>query len=74
MKCNGCCGGKYRLVKVILKIVIVVLIFWCGFKLGEMTGYIKAELGGRGNMRNYGMMRQYNPIEWQVVSTSTKGK
>jgi hypothetical protein len=54
---HGCCGGKYHLVKMILKIVFIIIIFWCGFKLGEMTGYIKAEGGvgyGRGGFQ---MMR-----------------
>ena len=43
---HGCCGGRRHLVKIILKIVIVVLIFWCGFKLGEISGSIRTEYGG----------------------------
>jgi hypothetical protein len=55
---HGCHGGKHYLVKIILKIVIVILIFWCGFKLGEMTGFIKASSGERVNVRSgFGMMR-----------------
>ena len=42
---HGCHGGKHHLVKMILKIIIVILIFWCGFRLGETTGFIKAQLG-----------------------------
>jgi hypothetical protein len=53
----GCHGGKHHLVKMILKIIIVVLIFWCGFKLGNITGAIRATYGN-----GYGMMRgYYNP-------------
>lgn len=50
------CHGRHHLVKVILKIIIVVLIFWCGFKLGVITGSIR---GGetRGGFR---MMQGYN--------------
>lgn len=44
------CHSRHHLVKVILKLVIIIIIFWCGYQLGMMTGYIKAEYGG-------GMMR-----------------
>lgn len=54
----GCHNGKRHLIKMILKIVIFILIFWCGFQLGLMTGYIKAENGRammrNGNVGNYG--------------------
>ena len=55
--CGGPMGhmhghGKRCLVKMILKIVIVILIFWCGFKLGAITGSIRAVEG-----HGYGMMR-----------------
>src|ERR1035437_3109509 len=39
--CGGCHGGKHHLKKMILKLIIVILIFWCGFKLGEITGSIR---------------------------------
>lgn len=58
---HGCHGGKHHLVKMILKIIIVILIFWCGFKLGEMTGFIKAQSGyGTSQRGGFGMMRGYN--------------
>jgi hypothetical protein len=47
--------GKYGLMRMILKIVIVILIFWCGFKLGNIVGYVRAE-SGRGAM----MQRDFN--------------
>jgi hypothetical protein len=59
MQMHGCHSGKYHLMKMILKIVIIILIFWCGFKLGEMTGFVRAEYG-RGTMMDgggFGMMR-----------------
>ena len=66
---HGCCGGRHSLFRVILKIVIVVIIFWCGFKIGEMTGFIRAEYGGGYNMMDgngfgFRMMRggYYNSI------------
>jgi hypothetical protein len=53
----GCHGGKCHLVKIILKIIIVILIFWSGFKLGVITGAIREEYGrggyGGGMMRGY---------------------
>ena len=46
--------GKYGLVRMILKIVIVILIFWCGFRLGNIVGSVR----GAGYERNsFGMMR-----------------
>jgi len=54
---HGCCGRKRHLLKIILKIVIVIIIFSCGFKLGEMTGIIRAEYG---RVNNFGMMRYTN--------------
>ncbi len=29
------CHGRYHLVRMILRIVIVILIFWCGYRLGN---------------------------------------
>ena len=55
----GCHGRHHHLMKVILKLFIVIIIFWCGFKLGVITGSIRAEYGHQiGN--GYGMMRGYN--------------
>jgi hypothetical protein len=53
----GCHGGKRHLMKVVLKLLIVIIIFWCGFKLGVMTGFIRAEYG---NGNGYRMMQGYN--------------
>ncbi|MFZ2205374.1 MAG: hypothetical protein WAV23_02185 [Minisyncoccia bacterium] len=56
-------GGKHGLKKMILMLIIVVLIFWCGFKLGEITGSIRTEFGGGmmfGNSYGSGMMRGYS--------------
>jgi hypothetical protein len=68
---GGCCGGmhmhgchdrKRHLLKMILKIVIIVLIFWCGFQLGQMTGFIKAEYGRGIMMRGYGNNLNNNTV------------
>ena len=49
---HGCChGGKYHLVRMILKMIIVILIFWAGFQIGQMTGYLRA---GEGRMMRGG--------------------
>ena len=56
---HGCHGGKHHLVKIILKLFIVIIIFWCGLKLGEMTGSIRSEYG-YGNRSGFGMMRGNN--------------
>ncbi len=61
MGCHGhhCCG-KHHLVKMILKILIVVLIFWCGFNLGKIVGTIKGQYGHGFDKGNFEMMRGYN--------------
>lgn len=47
------CHGRYHLVRMILRIVIVILIFWCGYRLGMITGSIRA---GYGRYDGIGMM------------------
>lgn len=61
-KC-GMYGKKHCLVKMILKIVIIILIFWCGYKLGLITGFIKAELGSGFNRGGFEMMKGDNYIK-----------
>ena len=74
---HGCHGGRRHLIKMILKIVVIILIFWCGFKLGEMTGFFRAQYGG-GNRElggSFGMMRggwndYYNNTPTTVAPTT----
>ena len=58
---HGCHGGKHCLIKMVLKLFILMLIFWLGFKLGEITGFVKSErgFGGDNNRSGYGMMRGF---------------
>lgn len=58
MSGHECHGGKHHLAKVILKLIIIIIIFCSGFRLGEITGSIKAERG-YGNRGGFGMMRGY---------------
>ena len=83
-KDDGCgCGhhhGKHGLVKMILKLIIIIIIFWCGYQLGNITGYIRAEggLGIMSNRANFGMMRGYSNVDvvpndgGAVAPTATK--
>jgi hypothetical protein len=48
---HGCHGGRHHLVKIILKLIIVIIIFWCGFKLGEITGSIRGQYGRTGSFQ-----------------------
>ena len=52
------CHGRHHLVKVILKIFIIILIFWCGFTLGQQVGFIKANY-------SHSMMRQ--DADWRMM-------
>ncbi len=68
MGIHGCHGGKcHHLVKVILKLVIIMLIFCFGFKLGSITGSFRNERseGRIQNRGGYGMMRGYNNFNIQ---------
>lgn len=56
---HGCHGGRRHLLRLILKIVIVIIIFSCGFKLGEMTGIIRS---GYGHGNNFGTIRGYTNL------------
>jgi hypothetical protein len=63
------CHGKHHLVKVILKLVIVIIIFWCGFQLGVITGSIRA---GYGHENNFRMMQGgYNALPANGSATVT---
>ena len=66
--CPGCHGGKHHLIKIILKIIIIILIFWCGFKLGDITGSIR---GGYGREIGSQMMRGWNSNSNSVVTPSS---
>lgn len=58
--------GKNHLIKIILKLVIVMLIFGFGFKLGEISGSIRGFHGGRGMMDRdggYRMMQGYGNLD-----------
>ncbi len=79
MTCKGNCGyshSKHHTMHMILKVLLLALVFMCGFKLGMITGYIGHgyERGGmmRGGYEQYygvdseyyggGMMRSYKNV------------
>lgn len=48
-------GGRWghrHLVGVLIGIIILIVVFWCGFRLGELMSYVRGGSYGR-----YGMMR-----------------
>lgn len=56
---SGCrcfmCGGGYRILHWILGIIILLIVFCVGWKLGEISSFMRGE-------GYYGMMQQYeNP-------------
>lgn len=67
---HGCHGGRHHLLKIILKLLIVIIIFWCGFKLGVITGSIR---GGYVRENNFGMMRGYNNYSNNVPLPNPSG-
>ena len=62
MGAHGCHGGKcLHLLKIILKLIIIMMIFSFGFKLGVITGSVRG-LQGESRISNrggYGMMQGY---------------
>ena len=72
---HGCHGGKHHLVKIILKLIIIGIIFCFGFRLGAMTGFLKAQ-SGYGSLKGgdgfgWGMMRGYNYSDQTLPGTKT---
>jgi hypothetical protein len=72
MHMHGCHGGKRHAMRMLIKIVIVIIIFWCGFSIGQMIGFIKAETG-RGLGGGFGMMRGYNYFNNNLPSGAGSG-
>ena len=63
MGAHGYHGGKcHHLLKIILKLIIIMMIFCFGFKLGVITGSVRGLQGENriSNRGGYGMMRGYN--------------
>ena len=62
MGAHGCHGGKcHHLLKIILKLIIIMMIFCFGFKLGVITGSVRGlqEESRISNRGGYGMMQGY---------------
>lgn len=58
---HGWHGGRHHLLRMLLKLIIVMLIFWFGFHLGQVYGFIRAGYGlGMTGNNNWGMMRGNN--------------
>lgn len=56
---SGCChGGKHILLRWILGIIILSMVFWLGFRLGEFKTYI------RGGGDNYGYYGRHMKQPW----------
>ncbi len=85
MTCKGICGyshSKHHTMHMILKVLLLALIFMCGFKLGMITGYIGHGYERGGMMRGgysqnfdeqgYGMMRGYKNVQATPATTVTE--
>ena len=60
----GCChGGKFRLIRLLVCIAVILIAFWFGVKVGEL----KAVYGGYES--NYGYRIMY-PADYQSVNGS----
>ena len=71
MGAHGCHGGKcHHLLKIILKLIIIMMIFCFGFKLGVITGSLRGSGEVRFNRGGYGMMQGYrsNNLEFNDIS------
>ena len=76
MGAHGCHGGKcHHLLKIILKLIIIMMIFCFGFKLGVITGSLRGNGEGRTfNRGGYGMMQGYRSsnLEFNNVGGGTQ--
>ena len=71
-KGNGCggCGGSHHTMHMILKVVLLALIFMCGFKLGMVTGYIGHNYE-RGGMMDYNYSGKMMRGNYEKSTTTT---
>ncbi|MDE1919568.1 MAG: hypothetical protein KGH56_02595 [Patescibacteria group bacterium] len=88
--CGGCghgmgCHGHARWARILVKVLVMLFVFWAGIQLGELKGILYAEYGnygygmmgglydGRGQAYGPGMMGEWSHADgWQ--STTTKSK
>lgn len=77
------CGGRWSWLRLLIGIVILIFVFWAGFKLGELKGSLEGYgwYGGNGRhspgyMMGPGMMgwRYYNGAVPQATGTVPTGK
>src|SRR3990167_584383 len=59
--CHGFMGHnhgyhKYFVLRWVLGVVILVIVFWLGIKIGEFKGYLASGMGGYGYGHHRGMM------------------
>ncbi|KKU91746.1 MAG: hypothetical protein UY23_C0001G0352 [Candidatus Jorgensenbacteria bacterium GW2011_GWA1_48_11] len=80
--CGSCCQGRRHWAWLIVKILVILIVFWFGVKVGELKsfiGYSWGYPGGYSNMRsmmwggNYGA-NAYGPgmMGWYWNATSTE--
>ena len=63
-QCGGMMGGyyKHKFLKKILVLVVMIIVFNLGLKIGELKGMLRSSVVGHGMMLQYGnqMMGGYN--------------
>ena len=68
-QCGGMCR-QHHWMHVIIKVLVAIFIFWCGFQFGELKGLLH---GGYGYGGGYGMMSAYRDNLGQDYFYRTSG-
>jgi len=71
--CHGFHGGRHGFFRIIIKLLIIIIIFSAGFKLGEMSGFFKAQYGYGFERGGFGMMGRYNYDNSNAVTLPSNG-
>jgi hypothetical protein len=79
--CQDCCGcgghyhgfHKYFVLRWVLGIVILIIVFWLGMKIGEFKGYFENNFGGVGYHQGMMFNSQFYPknMMWAVPVTGS---
>jgi hypothetical protein len=70
--CHGCGHMKYHVLRWALGLIIILVVFWVGLKIGEFKGQFEGQWGGYGHR---GMMIQYGApnMIYRTTGTATTG-
>lgn len=67
----GMCGGRYGAVHIIVRILLVIFVFWAGVQFGELKGMLRHGYGPMGSYGGGNMMYRTGPMMGGWAASST---